>query len=67
SATTIGRLSSIFPRWLVVGGYAIGLALLIIPVPTTTLQWLFPSWVAVTSIVLLVRRDRAEIAPAVDQ
>ncbi len=63
SATTIGRLSGVFPRWLVIGGYVIGLALLFIPVPTVALQWLFPSWVTVTSLVLLVRRDRVEVEP----
>jgi len=65
STTTIGRLSDVFPRWLVFGGYALGLAMMLVPVPTVSLQWLFPGWVAVTSIVLLVRRDRAETPPAV--
>ncbi|MGI9623523.1 MAG: hypothetical protein ACR2PK_11855 [Acidimicrobiales bacterium] len=57
STTTVGRLSDAFPRWLIVLGYVLGLTLLLVPVPNSALTWLFPGWVAVTSAVLLVRRD----------
>ena len=33
SATTVGRLSGAFPRWLVIVGYTVGLALMLVPVP----------------------------------
>ncbi len=58
STTTVGRLSEAFPRWLVIGGYVIGLALLVAPVPNVASVWVFPLWVGVTSAMLLVRRDR---------
>lgn len=57
SMTTVGRMSHAFPRWWIVGGYSLGLVLLLVPVPSRLLPLLFPAWVAVTSIVLLVRRD----------
>jgi hypothetical protein len=34
STTTVGRLSEAFPRWLVLIGYAVGLTLLLMPVPS---------------------------------
>lgn len=57
STTTVGRLSEAFPRWLVVIGYAVGLTLLLMPVPNVLLTWVFPIWVAIVSMVLLLRRD----------
>jgi len=64
STTTVGRLSEALPRWLVLTGYAIGLTLLLMPVPNVLLTWVFPIWVAIVSVVLLFRR--AEISkPAV--
>jgi hypothetical protein len=61
STTTVGRLSEAFPRWLVVGGYVIGLTLLLIPVPNVLLTYVFPIWVAATSATLLVRRNDAAL------
>lgn len=73
STTTVGRLSGVFPRWLVFLGYLLGLALLLSFFPQPALTWLFPGWVAVVSLVLLIRRNvldettgSAEAAPAVD-
>ena len=57
STTTVGRLSKAFPRWLVLVGYTVGLTLLLMPVPTLFLTWVFPIWVAVVSAVLLVFRN----------
>ena len=62
SSTTVGRLSEAFPKWLVVLGYAVGLTLLLVPVPNIFLTWVFPIWVATVSGMLLIRR--AEIADA---
>lgn len=62
STTTVGRLSNVFPRWLLVGGYTVGLVLLLIPIPNNWLTWAFPVWVAVVSLVLLARRNAAEIS-----
>ena len=68
STTTVERLSGAFPRWLIVGGYIIGLTLLLIPVPNVLLTYVFPVWVAVTSAALLVRRnDAALTTPGTDE
>jgi hypothetical protein len=57
STTTVGRLSGAFPRWLVIIGYVVGLALLLMPMPNVLLTWVFPVWVAMASAMLLIRRD----------
>lgn len=62
STTTVGRLSQAFPRWLVLLGYAVGLTLLLVPVPGFFLTYVFPIWVAVVSATLLIRRDEIEAA-----
>lgn len=62
STTTVGRLSDVFPRWLLIGGYTIGGILLVVPVPTNILTWVFPVWVAIVSLVLLARRNAEEIS-----
>jgi hypothetical protein len=68
STTTVGRLSDVFPRWLLVGGYSIGLVLLLVPVPNHIMTWAFPIWVAIVSVVFLARRHAPEIStPAIDQ
>ena len=56
STTTIGRLSEVLPRWLVLAGCAVGLTLLLMPAANVLLTWAFPIWVAIVSMVLLVRR-----------
>ena len=62
STTTVGRLSEAFPRWLVLTGYVLGLTLLLIPVPNVFVTYLFPIWVAVVSLTLLIRRDEIRAA-----
>jgi len=62
STTTVGRLSGAFPRWWVLGGYVVGLILLLVPVPNELLTYVFPVWVAVTSVTLLVLRNNAGIS-----
>ncbi len=57
ATTTVGRLSEVFPRWLVLIGYVVGVTLLLMPIPNEALTWVFPIWVAVVSAVLLIRRD----------
>ena len=56
STTTVGRLSQAFRPWLVRVGYAVGLVLLLMPVPNVLLTWVFPVWVALISVTLLTRR-----------
>jgi hypothetical protein len=62
SATTVGRLSNAFPRFLVIGGYGLGLLLLLTPLPSQFLVWIFPAWVISVSLGLLIRRRLLEQA-----
>ena len=57
STTTVGRLARAFQPWLVIVGYAVGLTLLLMPVPNSFLTWVFPVWVSGMSVTLLIRRD----------
>jgi hypothetical protein len=56
SATTVGRLSDAFPRILVIFGYGSGVVLLLTPLPSALLIWIFPAWVAAVSLGLLRHR-----------
>lgn len=56
SATTVGRLSDAFPRILVIVGYGLGVVLLLTPLPSALLIWIFPGWVTAVSLGLLLRR-----------
>ena len=62
STTTVGRLSGAFVPWIVAVGYAVGLTLLLMPVPSVALTWVFPIWVAAMSAMLLIRRDEIKEA-----
>jgi hypothetical protein len=62
SATTVARLSGVFPRSLVLGGYGAGLALLLAPLPSETLVWIFPAWEISVSTVLLIRHRQFDQA-----
>ena len=58
ATASIGLRSRVFPRWLSLAGYAVGVVLL---VGVTIVDWLillFPLWVAVASSYIL-RRDRS--------
>ena len=56
SATTVGRLSDAFPRVLVIIGYGSGLLLLLTPLPSHWLVWIFPAWATTVSLGLLLHR-----------
>ena len=56
SATTVGRLSDAFPRVLVIIGYGSGTLLLLTPLPSALLIWIFPAWVTAVSLGFLRRR-----------
>lgn len=62
STTTVGRLSGAFPRWMVVLSYGVGLVLLLAPLPSLVVTWVFPTWVALISSTLLIRRDSVRVA-----
>lgn len=57
--STIGMRSGFLPRWLVVAGYAGGLVLLLSTSYFQLMVLVFPVWVALVSIVILVRADRS--------
>jgi len=59
SLTTAGLRGGSLPRWLVAISYVVGLLLLLTPPLPTLAQFLFPLWVALLSIVVLLRRHRA--------
>ena len=64
--STIALRTSVYPRWLVIGGYVIALVMLL---SLALLQWivlLFPVWVFVLSLFILnseIRAARAESEP----
>jgi hypothetical protein len=51
--STIGMRLGVFPRWLVVAGYAAALALMLNVSYVEALVLVFPAWVAAVSVVIL--------------
>ena len=60
--TNLGRRTGIVPRWLQVVGYGAALVLLVAPPRTFWAVVLFPLWVLLLSIQILVSGGRAEAA-----
>jgi hypothetical protein len=58
SAASAGVRARSLPRWLGILGYLTGLSLLVIPPLPSFVQFLFPLWVALVSLLILVRRKR---------
>lgn len=56
STASLGRATGALPRWLVWLTYALGVAELVNVSIATPTVYLVPAWIAVVSIVLLVRR-----------
>jgi hypothetical protein len=54
SVSSIGMRTQLVPRWLVVIGYVTGVLLLLSPPLSNWTQLLFPTWVLVFSIYILV-------------
>ena len=54
SVSSIGMRTQLVPRWLVVIGYVTGLLLLLSPPLSNWTRLLFPTWVLVFSIYILV-------------
>lgn len=57
---TLGRRTGVMPTWLIVLGYIAGIAMLIAPLGVPFVEVLFPAWVAVFSVVILVRSSGHE-------
>jgi hypothetical protein len=66
STASLGRATGALPRWLVIVSYLAGLVQFVNVTVTGASIYLVPAWVAVVSIVLLVRHPRslAVAAPA---
>ncbi len=60
AAATIGLRSRVFPRWLGILGYLLGVVLLVVVAIFDWIILVLPAWVAVASIYIL-RRERARI------
>lgn len=58
AAATAGVRAASLPRWLAVLGYLTGVVLLLIPPLPTAFQFAFPTWVALVSGFILLRRSR---------
>jgi hypothetical protein len=64
SASTLGLRSGAFPRVISFVGYALGLSL-ILPLPIISpFRFVFPAWVGIISIFLLIRRGAVPSEPA---
>lgn len=57
STSTVFLRSKRFPRWLAFLGYAVGLAMLIVPLVVDYVGIAFPIWVLIVSITILVVRS----------
>lgn len=60
TSTLIFRTGAL-PKWLAISGYGFALLLLVTPLVTGPSGAVFPAWVAVISIALLVRRAEARL------
>jgi hypothetical protein len=61
--TNLGRRAGIVPRWLLLIGYLVGLALLLAPPRTVWAVLLFPLWVLLLSGYILVSSFRSAPSP----
>ncbi len=62
AAATAGIRSANLPRWLGALGYLTGLCLMFIPPLPSVVQFMFPLWVALISVLILVRRAKPDAA-----
>jgi hypothetical protein len=63
-ATNLGRRAGIVPRWLVAIGYVVAVVLLLAPPRTVWAVLLFPIWVLLLSVHILVTSFRPAPTPA---
>jgi len=65
--STIGRTSSVLPKWFAYLGYVLGLALLLTASLNNYLVILFPSWILIFCLILLDKARRIPKDLEVDQ
>jgi hypothetical protein len=61
-SSTLALRTGAFPRWLVVVTYVVGVAEFVNVTLAEPTLYVFPAWIALVSVVLLVRRP--ELVPA---
>lgn len=61
-SSTLMMRSRVLPRWLALVGYAVALAMLIVPLVLEPLGLAFPLWVFLVSVVILLFRPRRDQA-----
>jgi hypothetical protein len=62
SVSTVGLRTSAVPRWVSILGYLVALILLVAAGEHKWFQLLFPSWVLLVSIVILLTRPPSRTA-----
>jgi hypothetical protein len=55
STATLGRATRTLPTWLIISSYVLGLVVLVNVTVAEPMIFVFPAWLAVVSVVLLVR------------
>ncbi len=66
TTSTVGYRTSAFPRWLSLIGYLLGLGMFVVPLLIDPALLIFPFWIGLMSVVLLVRRKRVRPAEATE-
>ena len=56
-SSTIGLRSGALPRWFCLLGYPTALALLLVVFVSEVVVLVFPIWVTITSLILIIERD----------
>ena len=64
TTSTIGRTTGVLPRWFAVAGYPVGAFLLLSATFSPALVLVFPGWVLVLSVLLLLRARHLPPDPA---
>lgn len=64
STASLGRRTGALPRWLVVVTYLVGTVEFVSITLAEPTLYVFPAWIALVSLVMLVRRQLAPAAPA---
>ena len=62
STATLARRAGVWPRWLVIGTYVVGVVEFVNVTVATPMVYVFPAWIAVVSLVVIVRHP--EVRPA---
>lgn len=60
STATLARRAGVWPRWLVVGTYVVGVIEFVNVTLSTPMVYVFPVWIAVVSLVVIVRHPEAQ-------